>query len=251
MRGSRIANRDELTMLEQCCVASSDASYGVSGPRWWAAQSSCVGPHREHFGIAPRGRLVAVTSAQGPGAWLAAKGATQACVVGFAQADCGLLAEVERWRLARRLLVSMRAARSALETRPRDDSLSVALVAAAVGKGHIAIARAGRTFAYRLRGEVLTSLCRPGSSPGGALLEEPVIHVHDALAGDAYLLCTAGVVAAVPEEEMRHRLVRSTLPLGACNELVRIARRRDPTSDATAVVLRLGPTMSAECGEVS
>lgn len=106
MRGSRIANRDELSMLERCCVASSDVSYGVAGSRWWAAKSSCVGPHREHFGIAPRGRLVAVTSAEGAGASLAAKAATEACAVEFAHADHGLLAEAERWRLARRLLLA-------------------------------------------------------------------------------------------------------------------------------------------------
>lgn len=216
MRGSRIANRDELSMLERCCVASSDVSYGVAGSRWWAAKSSCVGPHREHFGIAPRGSLVAVTSAEGAGASLAAKAATEACAVEFAHADHGLLAEAERWRLARRLLLSMRAARSALERRPRDEHLSVSLVAAAVDEAHIAVAHAGRAFAYRLRGETLTSLCQPGTSHGGALLEEPVIHVHDAEEGDTYLLCTAGVIAAVPEEEVRDRLMRSALPLGAC-----------------------------------
>jgi len=43
-------------------------------------------------------------------------------------------------------------------------------------------------------------------------------------------------------------LERSSMPLAARSELVRVARRRDPSRDATAVVLSLG---SAKIGAAS
>lgn len=103
----------------------------------------------------PEGRLLAVSSAEGVGAALAGKAASDAYTQTVVRAEGCPDARPRRWHLARRLVLSMRAARSVLERRSRDpfsseEPLASALIALRAGQTAERSLREGPPARYRV-----------------------------------------------------------------------------------------------------
>ncbi|MFM9369204.1 MerR family transcriptional regulator [Streptomyces sp. Da 82-17] len=82
-----------------------------------------------------------------------------------------------------------------------------------------------------------------GSGPGGAgpgLGGRADLRLHDAAAGDRYLLCSDGLSAVVPEDRIVHVLAGAPDPETAVRELVGLAREFGAPDNVSCVVADVG-----------
>ncbi|MFF1507121.1 MerR family transcriptional regulator [Streptomyces sp. NPDC058326] len=76
---------------------------------------------------------------------------------------------------------------------------------------------------------------------GGDVPPEPELGVHEARPGDRYLLCTDGLSAVAPAEEIRRALARGSAPDDAAGALVALARDLGGPDNVACVVADVVP----------
>ena len=146
--------------------------------------------------------------------------------------------------------------------------MGATVVAMAVGEKQIAIAHAGDSRAYRLRGGTLTRLTRDHSiaeemraarpemtdeelagfahrnvvmrSLGSKEELEPDVYVNKVAAGDVYMLCTDGLWGSVPDLKIASILTSTDDVEAACQLLVDAANEAGGPDNITVLLVRLG-----------
>jgi serine/threonine protein phosphatase PrpC len=160
---------------------------------------------------------------------------------------------------------AIRAAAAKDHARARMGTTTVAL---AVGDTHVAVAHAGDSRAYRLRGGKLARLTRDHSileemitarpdmsevelaafthrnvvtrSLGSKEEVEPAVLVDDLATGDVYLLCSDGLWGSVPDDRLG-AVIRSTDDLeAACQLLIDAANEAGGPDNISALLVRVG-----------
>ncbi|MCZ4513913.1 MerR family transcriptional regulator [Streptomyces sp. ActVer] len=89
--------------------------------------------------------------------------------------------------------------------------------------------------AHPQRALLLKALTGSGPAPAPA----PDVRLHDALAGDRYLLCSDGLSAVVPEATVRDTLAAASTPTEAAQALVRAANDSGGPDNVSCVVADL------------
>jgi len=79
------------------------------------------------------------------------------------------------------------------------------------------------------------------NTDGTALASAPDIRLHDAEAGDRYLICSDGLSAVVPPEEVRRVISTVAEPDDAVRELVALAIAEGGPDNVSCVVADVGP----------
>jgi len=146
--------------------------------------------------------------------------------------------------------------------------MGATVVAMAVGEKQVAIAHAGDSRAYRLRGGTLTRLTRDHSiaeemraarpemtdeelagfahrnvvmrSLGSKEELEPDVYVNKVAAGDVYMLCTDGLWGSVPDVKIASILTSTDDVEAACQLLVDAANEAGGPDNITVLLVRLG-----------
>jgi len=159
----------------------------------------------------------------------------------------------------------IREAASADRARAR---MGATVVAMAVGEKQVAIAHAGDSRAYRLRGGTLTRLTRDHSiaeemraarpemtdeelagfahrnvvmrSLGSKEELEPDVYVNKVAPGDVYMLCTDGLWGSVPDVKIASILTSTSDVEAACQLLVDAANEAGGPDNITVLLVRLG-----------
>lgn len=143
------------------------------------------------------------------------------------------------------------------------------LTAAVWTGGRLALAHVGDSRAYLLRDGVFVRLTRdhtvvqalvdageldPAEAAdrpdralllkaldGGAAAAEPELGVHETRPGDRYLLCTDGLSAVAPDDDIRRALAAGVGPDEAAEALVALARERGGPDNVACVVADVVP----------
>jgi serine/threonine protein phosphatase PrpC len=146
--------------------------------------------------------------------------------------------------------------------------MGATVVAMAVGEKQVAIAHAGDSRAYRLRGGTLTRLTRDHSiaeemraarpemtdeelagfahrnvvmrSLGSKEELEPDVYVNKVAPGDVYMLCTDGLWGSVPDLTIASILTSTDDVEAACQLLVDAANEAGGPDNITVLLVRLG-----------
>ena len=146
--------------------------------------------------------------------------------------------------------------------------MGATVVTMAVGEKQVAIAHAGDSRAYRLRGGTLTRLTRDHSiaeemraarpemtdeelagfahrnvvmrSLGSKEELEPDVYVNKVAAGDVYMLCTDGLWGSVPDVKIASILMSTDDVEAACQLLVDAANEAGGPDNITVLLVRLG-----------
>ncbi|WP_370413691.1 PP2C family serine/threonine-protein phosphatase [Streptomyces fradiae] len=148
--------------------------------------------------------------------------------------------------------------------RPRRGAGGTTLTAALLAGNRLALAHVGDSRAYLLRDGALRPLTRDHTvvqvlvdagelSPaeaaarpdralllkaldGAAVPPEPQLALHELRPGDRLLLCTDGLSAVVPEQELAPALTRGADPAATARDLVARARDRGAPDNVACVV---------------
>ena len=155
----------------------------------------------------------------------------------------------------------------AAQSQPQYAGMGTTIVAGLFYDNRVVVGHVGDSRMYRLRGEVLETITRDHSLlqeqiDGGMISVEdarvsknknlvtravgidaevmPEIHVHDALVGDIYLLCSDGLNDMVEDEDIQSALyaMQGNLPLAA-EQLIQMANDNGGRDNVSVILVKV------------
>ena len=155
----------------------------------------------------------------------------------------------------------------AAQSQPQYAGMGTTIVAGLFYDNRVAVGHVGDSRMYRLRGEALETITRDHSLlqeqiDGGMISAEdarqsrnknlvtravgidvevvPEIHVHDALVGDIYLLCSDGLNDMVEDEDIQSTLyaMQGNLPL-AVEQLIQMANDNGGRDNVSVILVKV------------
>lgn len=164
----------------------------------------------------------------------------------------------------------------AAQSQPQYAGMGTTIVAGLFYDNRVVVGHVGDSRMYRLRGEVLETITRDHSLlqeqiDGGMISVEdarvsknknlvtravgidaevvPEIHVHDALVGDIYLLCSDGLNDMVEDEDIQSTLyaMQGNLPLAA-EQLIQMANDNGGRDNVSVMLVKVNSEFAAPRG---
>ncbi|MDD5384123.1 MAG: Stp1/IreP family PP2C-type Ser/Thr phosphatase [Gallionella sp.] len=164
----------------------------------------------------------------------------------------------------------------AAQSQPQYAGMGTTIVAGLFYDNRVVVGHVGDSRMYRLRGETLETITRDHSLlqeqiDGGMISVEdarvsknknlvtravgidaevvPEIHVHDALAGDIYLLCSDGLNDMVEDEDIQSTLyaMQGNLPLAA-EQLIQMANDNGGRDNISVMLVKVNGEFAAPRG---
>ena len=164
----------------------------------------------------------------------------------------------------------------AAQSQPQYAGMGTTIVAGLFYDNRVVVGHVGDSRMYRLRGEVLETITRDHSLlqeqiDGGMISVEdarvsknknlvtravgidaevvPEIHVHDALVGDIYLLCSDGLNDMVEDEDIQSALyaMQGNLPLAA-EQLIQMANDNGGRDNVSVMLVKVNGKFAAPRG---
>jgi len=164
----------------------------------------------------------------------------------------------------------------AAQSQPQYAGMGTTIVAGLFYDNRVVVGHVGDSRMYRLRGEVLETITRDHSLlqeqiDGGMISVEdarvsknknlvtravgidaevvPEIHVHDALVGDIYLLCSDGLNDMVEDEDIQSTLyaMQGNLPLAA-EQLIQMANDNGGRDNVSVMLVKVNGKFAAPRG---
>lgn len=164
----------------------------------------------------------------------------------------------------------------AAQSQPQYAGMGTTIVAGLFYDNRVVVGHVGDSRMYRLRGEVLETITRDHSLlqeqiDGGMISVEdarvsknknlvtravgidaevvPEIHVHDALVGDIYLLCSDGLNDMVEDEDIQSTLyaMQGNLPLAA-EQLIQMANDNGGRDNVSVMLVKVNGEFAAPRG---
>ncbi len=164
----------------------------------------------------------------------------------------------------------------AAQSQPQYAGMGTTIVAGLFYDNRVVVGHVGDSRMYRLRGEVLETITRDHSLlqeqiDGGMISIEdarvsknknlvtravgidaevvPEIHVHDALVGDIYLLCSDGLNDMVEDEDIQSTLyaMQGNLPLAA-EQLIQMANDNGGRDNVSVMLVKVNGEFAAPRG---
>ncbi|MDO8293410.1 MAG: Stp1/IreP family PP2C-type Ser/Thr phosphatase [Gallionella sp.] len=164
----------------------------------------------------------------------------------------------------------------AAQSQPQYAGMGTTIVAGLFYDNRVVVGHVGDSRMYRLRGEVLETITRDHSLlqeqiDGGMISVEdarvsknknlvtravgidaevvPEIHVHDALVGDIYLLCSDGLNDMVEDEDIQSTLyaMQGNLPLAA-EQLIQMANDNGGRDNVSVMLVKVNGEFAVPSG---